>query len=119
MLRQRPRVLGEKSSDILEKKEARKYPVEFEGPRKDTDRIEISLPEGYEVDELPPPVDVDYPFGSYQSRTAVQGKSIVYTRVFEIKKVSVPLDLTEELKRFYCVIGGDERSTAVLKPAGK
>jgi len=48
-----------------------------------------------------------------------QGKSIVYTRVFEIKKVSVPLGMTEELKRFYRVIGGDERSTAVLKPAGK
>ena len=30
-----------------------------------------------------------------------QGKSIVYTRVFEIKKVSVPLGMTEELKRFY------------------
>jgi hypothetical protein len=46
----RPRVLGEKSSDILEKKEARKYPVEFEGPRKDTDRIEIALPQGFEVE---------------------------------------------------------------------
>ena len=115
----RPRVLGEKASDILERKEARKYPVEFEGPRKDTDHIEIALPQGFEVDELPPPVDVEYSFGSYHSKTAVQGKSLVYTRVFEIKEVSVPLDKTEDLKKFYRLIVGDERSTAVLKPAGK
>ena len=54
----------EKSSDLLEKKEARKYPVEFEGPRRDVDRIEISLPLGCQVDELPPAADVDYTFGS-------------------------------------------------------
>lgn len=113
----RPRVLGEKSSDILEKKEPRKYPVEFEGPRKDADRIEIVLPDGYQVDELPPPADVDFPFGSYHSKTEVQGKTLVYTRTFEIKEVSVPLDKIDDLKKFYRIIGSDERGTAVLKTA--
>ncbi len=113
----RQRVLGEKSSDILEKKEPRKYPVEFEGPRKDADRIEIVLPDGYQVDELPPPADVDYPFGSYHSKTEVQGKTLVYTRTFEIKEVSVPLDKIDDLKQFYRIIGSDERGTAVLKAA--
>lgn len=115
----RPRVLGEKSSDLLEKKEPRKYPVEFEGPRKDTDRIEIALPEGYQVDELPLPVDAEYSFGGYHSKTEVQGKAIVYTRTFVIKEVSVPLSKTEDLKKFYRIIASDERSTVVLKPAGK
>jgi transglutaminase-like putative cysteine protease len=114
----RPRVLGEKSSDVLEKKEPRKYPIEFEGPRKDSDRIEITLPVGYQVDELPPPVDVDYPFGSYHSKTELNGNAVVYTRTFEIKEVSVPLDKMEDLKKFYRIIGSDERGTAVLKPAG-
>lgn len=113
----RPRVLGEKSSDILEKKEPRKYPVEFEGPRKDADRIEIVLPDGYQVDELPPPADVDFPFGSYHSKMEVQGKTLVYTRTFEIKEVSVPLDKIDDLKKFYRIIGSDERGTAVLKTA--
>ena len=114
----RPRVLGEKSSDILEKKEPRKYPVEFEGPRRDNDRMEITLPEGYQVDELPSPTDVDYSFGSYHSKTELKGNTLVYTRTFEIKEVSVPLEKMEDLKKFYRIIGSDERGTAVLKPIG-
>jgi len=35
----RPRVLGNWSSDILEKKEPWKYPEEFDGPEKDTDTL--------------------------------------------------------------------------------
>lgn len=76
----RTRVLGEKSSDILEKKEPRHYPVEFERPRKDIDQIEITLPEGYQPDELPPPADVDYSLGSDHSKTEVKGNSLLYTR---------------------------------------
>jgi hypothetical protein len=113
----RPRVLGEMSRDLLEKKEPRKYPIEFEGPRKDVDHIEIALPPGYQVDELPPPADVDYSFGSYHSKTEVKENSLLYTRTFEIKEVSVPLEKMDDLKRFYRVIGNDERGTAVLKPS--
>lgn len=113
----RPRVIGQKSSDVLEKKEPRKYPVEFEGPHRDNDRVEIALPQGYQVDELPPAVDADYPFGSYHSKTEVKGGAIVYTRVFEIKQVSVPLEQMDDLKKFYRIIASDERNTAVLKPA--
>jgi hypothetical protein len=113
----RLRVMGEESSDILEKKEPRKYPIEFEGPRKDNDRIEIKIPEGYAVDELPPATDVDYSFGSYHSKTELKGNSLIYTRTCEIKEVSVPLEKMEDLRKFYRMIASDERGTAVLKPA--
>jgi hypothetical protein len=114
----RPRVFGEESSDILETKEPRKYPVEFRGPRQDVDKFEITLPAGYQIDELPPPSDVDYSFGSYHSKTEMKGNVLVYTRTFEIKELSVPLEKLDDLKRFYRVIANDERSTAVLKPVG-
>ena len=114
----RPRVLGTKSSDLLETKEPRKYPVEFDGPSRDTDTFEIALPAGYEVDDLPPPVDADYGFASYHSKTEVNGNMLKYTRSFEVKELSVPLNKVEELKKLYRIIAGDERNTAVLKPAG-
>ena len=114
----RPRVLGSKSSDLLETKEPRKYPVEFDGPSRDTDTFEIALPAGYEVDDLPPPVDADYGFASYHSKTEVNGNMLKYTRSFEVKELSVPLSKVEELKKLYRIIAGDERNTAVLKPAG-
>jgi len=114
----RPRVLGSKSWGVLETKEPRKFPIEFDGPSRDTDNFEIALPSGYEVDELPPPMDVDFSFGSYHSKTEASGQSLHYTRAVEIKELSVPVSQMDDLKKFYRMIAADERNTAVLKPAG-
>jgi len=113
----RPRLIGSKSRDLLETKEPRKYPVEMSGPQRDIDTFEITLPAGYEVDDLPPPVNADYSFASYHSKTEVNGNTLKYTRTFEVKELSVPLSKVEDLKKLYRVIAGDERNTAVLKPA--
>jgi len=115
----RPRVIGYESQNFMETKEARKYPVEFPGPWRNTDTFEIALPAGYEVDDLPPPVNADYSFASYHSKAEVSGKTLKYTRTFEIKELSVPVSKADELKMFYRVIGNDERNTAVLKPGPK
>lgn len=114
----RPRVIGNWSSDILEKKEPRKYPVEFEGPMKNTDTVEIKLPVGYEVDELPLAANVEYSFGSFHSKCDVKDGALVYTRTLEVKELSVPVDKLDQLKKFYRIIASDERNTAVLKPKG-
>jgi hypothetical protein len=113
----RPRVIGVKASDMLETKEPRKYALELPGPSRDTDTFEIALPPGYAVDDLPAPVDADYSFASYHSKTEVRGDVLKYTRTFEVKEVSIPLAKIEELKKLYRAIAGDERNTAVLKPA--
>jgi hypothetical protein len=113
----RPRVLGSRSSALLETKEARKFPVEFTGPSLDSDTFEITLPAGYQVSDLPPPVDVDYDFASYHSKTEASGNTLKYTRRLEVKELTVPVAQMESLKKFYRIIAGDERNTAVLQPA--
>jgi hypothetical protein len=114
----RPRVVGVKSSDLLETKEPRQYPVVFEGPSRDIDTFEISMPPGYEVDDLPPPVNAEFSFASYHSKAEVSGNVLRYTRIFEVREPSVPLAQTGDLKKLYRIIASDERNTAVLKPAG-
>jgi len=114
----RPRVLGSGSSALLETKDPRKFPVEFEGPSLDSDAFEITLPAGYEVSDLPPPVDVDYDFASYHSKTEASGNTLKYTRRIEVKELTVSLAQMESLKKFYRTIASDERNTAVLQPAG-
>jgi hypothetical protein len=114
----RPRVIGSKSSGLLETDEARRYPVEFDGPRRDTDEFDIALPAGFEVDDLPPPVDANYGFALYQSRTTVSDRVLHYSRSFEIRQLSVPLAKVGKLKELYRVITDDERQLAILKPAG-
>ena len=113
----RPRVIGVKGLGFLETKEPRKFPIEFEGPARDTDAFEITIPAGYVVDDLPPAVDVDLGFASYHAKTVVNGNVVDYTRTFEVKELSVPVNKAEDLRKFYRIIAGDERSTVVLKPA--
>lgn len=113
----RPRVLGVKAQGILETKEPRKFPIEFPGPALDTDTFDITIPSGYVVDDVPPAVDADYGFASYHSKTEVKGNVIHYTRSFEVKELSVPVSQADQLKKFYRIIAGDERNTAILKTA--
>jgi len=112
----RPRVLGIKADEILETKEPRQFPIEFEGPVEDTDSFEITLPPGYTVDDLPPPADADFDFASYHSKIELKGNVLNYTRTFEVKELSVPVSRAADLKKFYRIIASDERNTAVLKP---
>jgi hypothetical protein len=113
----RPRVIGQKALGFLETKEARKFPIEFEEPTRDTDSFEITIPPGYVVDDIPPTVDADYGFASYHSKTVVTGNVVDYTRTFEVKELSVPVSRADDLKKFYRIIASDERNTVVLKPS--
>jgi hypothetical protein len=111
----RPRVLGSWTHGFLETKEPREHAVEFDGPERDTDVIEIALPAGYTVDDLPPPVTVNYGFASYESKASVVGRNLRYSRTFEIKELSVPAAKAGDLRELYRAIAQDERSSAVLK----
>jgi hypothetical protein len=99
----------------METKEPRQQPIEFSGPEHDTDVFEITLPSGYALDELPPPVNVDDGFASYQSKSELVGHVLRYTRSFEIKELTVSVAKAEQLKQFFRIIESDERNTAVLK----
>ena len=115
----RPRVLGVVSKGMLEKKEPRTHTVEFSGPERDSDVFDIELPPGVSVDELPEPINTDVGYASYHSKTEIIGHSIRYSRVFEIRELSVPVAKADELRKFYRAIFADEGESAVLKQAGK
>ena len=100
----------------METTDPRQYPVEFDGPERDSDVFEITLPAGYDVDDLPLPVNADYDFADYHSKTEKDGNVLRYTRVFEVKQLGVPLNRMDDLKKFYRIIANDEPNSAVLKP---
>ncbi len=115
----RPRVLGVKAREFLENKEPRKFPIEFESPVHDVDSFDITIPPGYVADDVPSPVDADYDFASYHSKTEVKDNLVHYTRTYEVKELSVPVGRAPDLKKFFRMIAGDERNSVVLKPAGQ
>lgn len=112
----RPRVLGTKSSGLLETRDPRRQAVVFDGPERDVDTFEITLPPGYVVDDIPPAVDIDLGFASYHSKSEAKGNTLIYTRTFEIKDLFVPLSKVNELRNLYRVISSDERNDAVIRP---
>jgi transglutaminase-like putative cysteine protease len=109
----RPRVLGEKSDDVMEK--PRHYPVEFAYASTESDTFEIRLPEGYIVDELPPPMKAQFGFADYSSQIEQKGQTLRYARQYSVKDVSVDEPKFADLKRLYRQIAADERANAVLK----
>jgi hypothetical protein len=111
----RPRVFGSVSSSLLETKESRQHPIEFQAPARDTDEFEITVPQGYVVDSLPVAVNEDLGFIAYRSSTTFKGNVLRYTRTLEVKELSVPAAQAGSLKKFFRVIEGDERNPAVLK----
>jgi len=113
----RPRVVGKEATGFLETKEPRANPIEFEEPEHDSDTVEITLPPGYELDELPPPVNLDEPYASYHSKVEFKDGVLRYTRVFELKQLSLPASKAIELRDFYRTITDDERNSAVFKHA--
>jgi hypothetical protein len=113
----RPRVLGGKGSTLLEEKE-RKYPVEFDTATLQTDQFDLTLPQGYVPDELPPPLKVEYDFATYSSKVEmISGNVLRYSRTYQVKDVLVPSSSLGDLKRFYRQILADESNAAVFKKA--
>lgn len=113
----KPRVLGEKSTDVLETGKERKYPVELDYASIQRDIYEISLPEGYVIDELPEPFETKFDFAEYKSKSEVSGNKLKYSREVLQKQVFVPMERIEEFRKFNRQVSVEERSSAVLKKA--
>jgi hypothetical protein len=118
----RPRVLGHKREGSLEwstgERKARKFPFEFAFASWERDAFEIAIPEGYAVDELPPPVEADCGVATYHSRVELAGKVLRYTREYRITGVRAERDQLDSLRKFFQAIAADEQNSAVLKRVG-
>lgn len=112
----RPRVLGKKSHNIAENKK-RKYPVENSTTLSESDEIDIKLPPGYKVDELPEAANVTAPFAEYKSKIEAKDNVLYYNRSYTVKDLTVPVDQMSTLRTFMRGVAADERNTAVLKKA--
>jgi uncharacterized protein DUF3857 len=110
----RPRVVGEMAGE-WDTSKPRKYPYLFQAPYSQSDNVEISLPDGFKIDELPDPTDAKFPFGEYKSKTESAGNILRYSREYKINATSVPMDHMAELKKLFTEINTDERSSVVLK----
>src|SRR5205814_442579 len=103
----RPRVLGTKDEMSFGKKD-RQYPIAFRALTLQSDMVEIRLPSGYVPDGLPRPTAIDVGVADYKSKVEMNGDTLRYTRMYEIKDVLVPKERLADLKSLYYQISVDE-----------
>lgn len=112
----RPRVVGEMAG-AFDASKPRHYAYDIDAPFLRSDSVEITLPEGYNVDELPEPAKAIFPFAEYTSKAEKEGNILKYTRQYKMQTTQVPVERIEQLRKLFVQIGIDEKNMAVLKKA--
>lgn len=109
----RPRVLGSHVYYFDDK--PRTVPIDLSSTGHWHESFDITLPQGYVVDETPDPVDVETDFLSYHSKISAQGNKLHYERDYKVKQVQLPASKALEFRTAESTILRDEKGTAVLK----
>jgi hypothetical protein len=111
----RPRVVG---SDVLPNDDKpRTVPIDLNATGHWHDSYDIALPDGYVVDEVPDPVNLEMEFASYHSSVSSKGSLLHYERDYKVKELVLPADKDAEFRHLEGAIQADEKSTVVLKKA--
>ena len=113
----RPRVFGSHANmvpDVMAGKE-REYPIELGHPGRWRDSYDIAIPDGYVVDDMPAPVDVDVDFASYHASVSAKGKTLHYESEYVVRDIEIPPSKAESFRKLESAILGNERGAAVLK----
>jgi hypothetical protein len=111
----RPRVLGSFAVPFDDK--PRTFPIDLSATGRWHDSYDITLPDGFVVDETPDPVDLDVEFASYKSSITSKENKLHYERDFVVRQVQIPPDKAEAFRKLQSTILMDEKGTAVLKKA--
>jgi hypothetical protein len=115
----RARVVG---SDVIPNDDKpRTVPIDLNATGRWHDSYDIALPDGYVVDEMPDPVNLDMEFASYHSTVSApeagKGKVLHYEREYKVKDVQLPAEKAAEFHKLEGTILADEKATVVLKKA--
>ena len=77
-------------------------------------KVHITLPPGFKLDELPEPLQLDASFGHYSAKCELSGAELLCSRELEFRFASVPAEQYAEVRVFFEKILNEEQSLAVL-----
>ena len=113
----RPRIYGShihSVPDVMEGK-TREYPIELGHPGRWRDSYDIAIPDGYVVDDVPNPVNVDVDFASYHASVSARGKVLHYESEYVVRDLEIPPSKAASFRLLESAILANEKSAAVLK----
>jgi hypothetical protein len=111
-----PFVAGQTKENIF-KLPVREYPVDFGSPMEKIYMSRISIPDGYSVDELPPPKIITLPNGAakYTYSVSQLGNSLSVISSLQINKSLFLQDEYPNLREFYNQLVAKQAEQIVLK----
>jgi hypothetical protein len=96
--------------------DTRVYPVDLGYPASHSDELKLQLPEGYTVEEPPPPRKVQLSWGGYEFSAAVEGNQLVINRTLRLDRSSFPAADYGQLQTLFGIVQAGDASQAVLQP---
>ena len=91
----------------------RKHPVVLTATAY-SETLQLKLPSGFDVDELPDAVKLDASFGSYSTNYEVKGNELLFTRKLVQKAGTIPADQYNTVRSFFEKIRAAEQAPVVL-----
>jgi hypothetical protein len=96
----------------------RRFPIEFGESRVTVETLTIELPGGFDVLDMPKPVDIDNDFISYHVAIEVKGEVVKVERRSRYKKAKIPASRYQEIKAFFDRLDEIGRQLIVLREKG-
>jgi hypothetical protein len=99
------------------KQETRNFPLDFSYPYQDKYNFTITIPEGYEVESMPKPINIvmENNIASFKYLLASSGNQVQVSAVMEINYASIPSDYYVVLKDFFGQMVDKQKEKIVLK----
>lgn len=91
----------------------RKQPIQLSA-RMRTDKVSLKLPEGYAIDELPDPVNIAGPYGTYRASWKASGDVVMMEQSLEIKPLTAPAADYAKVRDFFDLVTGGQFAPVVL-----
>ncbi|HZH33076.1 MAG TPA: DUF3857 domain-containing protein [Pyrinomonadaceae bacterium] len=108
----KPAILSRRESVFLTKA-TRRHAVVLESEAY-TESVNVRLPAGFDVDELPDPVKLDTAFGSYSTSYVVKDGQLQFKRTFTQRAATIPPADYAAVRNFFERIRAAEQSPVVL-----
>jgi hypothetical protein len=78
------------------------------------DSVNVKLPAGFEVDEIPSDLRTDSPFGTYEATVKVKDGTLTFTRTLSLKSTVVAPEDYKKLKDFSDRVSAGDQAPVVL-----
>jgi hypothetical protein len=91
----------------------RKYPISLDA-HSFAETVKSTRPSGFRVDEMPEPVSLEVPFGTYVSSCEVENGELVFARSLVQQSAMVPASEYDQVRRFFDRMSASDQAPVVL-----